>query len=413
MQLGFHFDQTRCTGCEACVVACKDWKDLPAGPAALLRIVPVEEGRFPALSLRFFPLACFHCARPVCVEECPTEALRKRPEDGVVVVDGELCLIGCRLCADACPYQAPQFASGGTARLCDLCADRRGPAQPPVCVAACPQRALDVAPLEKLQNRYNGDSRLRGFPDPGRTGPAILLRGKHAVWGGLDVNGVHDLGGMHGLGRVQREKDEPVFHAEWERNVFGISYVLGRAAGLLTTDEGRFARESMPPLHYLAARYYERSLYAMTRNLVQKGVITEEELDARAQLFRSSPGTRPPRTESPGLLEMVEQRMLRGRRSTERQVAEQPRFRVDDPVMTRNINPKGHTRLPRYARGKHAVIARLHGAFIFPDTYAHGLGENPQYVYSVRFDGQELWGAEAEPNTVVYLDLWESYLTPG
>lgn len=181
MQLGLYFDQTRCTGCQACVVACKDWKDLPAGPAALLRIVPLEEGCFPSVSLRFFPLACFHCARPACVDGCPTEALRKRPEDGVVVVVEDLCLVGCRLCADACPYQAPQFVGGGTARLCDLCADRRELGQQPVCVTACPQRALDFAPLEELRNRYNGDSRLRGFPDPDSTGPAILFRGRIVV----------------------------------------------------------------------------------------------------------------------------------------------------------------------------------------------------------------------------------------
>lgn len=181
MQLGFHFDQRRCTGCAACVVACKDWKDLPPGPAALLRIVPLEEGSFPALSLRLFPLACFHCARPACVEACPTEALRKRAADGVVVVDEELCLIGCRLCFDACPYQAPQFLAGGTARLCDLCLDRRQAGGQPVCVAACPQRALDVAPLDDLRSRYNGDTSVKGFPDPGRTGPAILFRGKKAL----------------------------------------------------------------------------------------------------------------------------------------------------------------------------------------------------------------------------------------
>ncbi|MBI2998638.1 MAG: 4Fe-4S dicluster domain-containing protein [Deltaproteobacteria bacterium] len=178
MQLAFYFDPTRCTGCEACVVACKDWKDIPAGGARLLRIVPVEEGRFPNVGLHFHPLGCFHCAEPPCVEACPTRAIHKRPEDGVVVVEEELCLSGCRRCLEACPYQAPQFIGEGPARLCDFCLDRWEIAEKPICVLACPQRALDAGPLEELRSRHGGGTRVKGFPDPGQTMPSILFRSK-------------------------------------------------------------------------------------------------------------------------------------------------------------------------------------------------------------------------------------------
>ena len=180
MQLGFYFDQTRCTGCDACVVACKDWKEIPAGPVALCRIVSREEGTFPNPSLSFYPSFCFHCARPACVEVCPTQAISKRPEDGVLVVTGDLCLAGCRLCLEACPYRIPQFADNGPARLCDLCLDRWEDGAKPICVVACPQRALDAGPLEELRSRYGGETRVKGFPDPGLTQPSVLFRDKKA-----------------------------------------------------------------------------------------------------------------------------------------------------------------------------------------------------------------------------------------
>ncbi len=178
MQLGFYFDQTRCTGCDACVVACKDWKDVPAGPAALLRIASLEEGSFPNPSVSFYPLFCFHCAEPPCVDACPTGAISKRPEDGVVVVSGDLCLAGCCLCLDACPYRIPQFADDGPARLCDLCLDRWEDGGKPICVVACPQRALDAGPLDELGSRYRGEAQVKGLPDPDLTKPSILFRGK-------------------------------------------------------------------------------------------------------------------------------------------------------------------------------------------------------------------------------------------
>lgn len=180
MQLGFYFDQTRCTGCDACVVACKDWKDIPAGSVALCRIASLEGGSFPKPSLSFHPMMCYHCARPPCVDACPTGAISKRPENGVVVVEGDLCLPGCRLCRDACSYHIPQFAADGPARLCDLCLDRWENGAKPACVLACPQRALDAGHLEELRSRYSGETRTKGFPDPDRTRPSILFRSKKA-----------------------------------------------------------------------------------------------------------------------------------------------------------------------------------------------------------------------------------------
>ena len=180
MQLGFYFDQTRCTGCQACVVACKDWKDIPAGPVALCRIASVENGSFPNPSLSFYPLLCYHCAQPPCVDTCPTGAISKQPDDGVVIVAGDLCLPGCRVCLDACPYRVPQFADDGPARICDLCMDRWEDGRKPICVDACPQRALDAGPIEEFRALHDGDPRVNGFPDSGETKASILFRGKKA-----------------------------------------------------------------------------------------------------------------------------------------------------------------------------------------------------------------------------------------
>jgi nitrile hydratase subunit beta len=225
------------------------------------------------------------------------------------------------------------------------------------------------------------------------------------------MNSVHDLGGMHGLGSVEREEKEPVFHSAWEKSVFAMNYAVTRT-GLIKTDEMRYARERMAPLHYLAARYYERTLHALEQNLLAKGIISAGELDARAEEFKRT-HPYPPRTENQELVDLAGKLLVRGRGIRRYELEAAPRFKPADPVVTKNIHPKGHTRLPRYARGKQGVIARVHGAYAFADTVASGLGDNPQYVYSVRFHGRELWGDDAEPNTVVFLDLWESYLEPA
>lgn len=223
------------------------------------------------------------------------------------------------------------------------------------------------------------------------------------------MDGVHDLGGMHGFGPVVREEHEPVFHAPWE----GTVYALMRAAlgqGLYNIDEMRHGIERMPPADYLRASYYERWLASIERNLVEKGILTPEEIAARAAYYREHPDAPLPQRAAPGLADRL---LAAHRASYRRPPTGTPRFAVGDRVVTRRMYPKGHTRLPRYARGKQGVIDHFHGYYVFPDTNAHGQGEQPQPLYSVRFAARELWADAADPQGQVYLDLWESYLEPA
>lgn len=225
------------------------------------------------------------------------------------------------------------------------------------------------------------------------------------------MDGVHDLGGMQGFGPVEREANEPVFHAAWEAAVLAMMRA-GGARGLFNIDEFRHGIERMAPADYLRASYYEKWLDGVSRLLVEKGVVGAQELAVRRAFFEAQPGAPataalsgplPPRPPSnPGWLQ-----------DAIRESGATPRFAPGDPVRTREMHPHGHTRLPRYARGKRGVVHRCHGIHVFPDTNAHGLGEQPQPLYSVRFDARELWGESAEPNQAVHIDLWESYLLPG
>jgi nitrile hydratase subunit beta len=225
------------------------------------------------------------------------------------------------------------------------------------------------------------------------------------------MNGAHDLGGVQGLGRIKREADEPVFHSSWEKSVFGMLWATF-GTGVYNLDEFRHGIERMHPVHYLTSRYYEHWLYTLERNLIAKGYVTAEELAARTRQFLDNPDAPAPRHDNPALAERLAQLASQGA-STSRQVDTTPRFRVGDHVVARNSHPTGHTRLARYIRGKRGVIAHVYEAYVFPDTNAHGRGEQAQYVYRVRFEGRELWGDTAEPNQVVYVDLWESYLQPA
>lgn len=225
------------------------------------------------------------------------------------------------------------------------------------------------------------------------------------------MDGVHDLGGMHGFGPVEWEPDEPPFHASWEAVMVAINEA-GRRRPLYNIDEFRHAIERMDPASYFARSYFERWLDGISRLLQEKGVVTAEQLDARTRFFLDHP-------DAPAAAAMPEAPRERsgqkhGAPATfRRTTTAPPHFAPGDPVITRNVHPRGHTRLPRYARGKSGVVDRVHGVFVFPDTNAHGRGEQPQAVYSVRFAGRELWGESAEPGQTVYLDLWESYLLPG
>jgi anaerobic dimethyl sulfoxide reductase subunit B (iron-sulfur subunit) len=167
MQYGFYFDQNRCTGCYTCVVACRDWHDVPAGPANWLRLKTIEKGKYPDLFVSFLPLACYHCHEPACVNACPTNAINKRGEDGIVTVDADTCMgkDSCGLCLEACPYDVPQFGAEENARMqkCDLCLDRLAEGNKPVCVEACPMWALDAGPMDELREKYGDIREAEGF----------------------------------------------------------------------------------------------------------------------------------------------------------------------------------------------------------------------------------------------------------
>jgi len=224
------------------------------------------------------------------------------------------------------------------------------------------------------------------------------------------VNGIHDMGGMHGFGPVEREPDEPVFHAGWEKRVWGLSRACV-AQRVFNQDEARHGIERMDPVAYLRSSYYERWLERTVRLLVEKGVLAPDELAARMRDLAARPAAPPPApadpTLGPRLLEA-----LRARPAF-RRPGPPGRFHVGDAVLTRRDQPGGHTRLPRYARGKRGVIDRIHGVYVFPDANAHGEGEAPHALYSVRFEAAELWGPSGQAAAPVLIDLWERYLEAG
>jgi anaerobic dimethyl sulfoxide reductase subunit B len=181
-QLAFHFDQTRCTGCYTCAVACKDWHDVPAGPASWMRVRTIEQGKFPDVFVSFLALACLHCANPACVPACPVNAISKRREDGIVLVNREECLgkDSCGLCLEACSYDAPQFGAEQNAKMqkCGFCLDRWAEGKPPICVAACPTRALDAGRLEEMEAKYGRIREAVGFLHDEKLQPSVLFKRK-------------------------------------------------------------------------------------------------------------------------------------------------------------------------------------------------------------------------------------------
>lgn len=172
MQRGFYIDLSRCTGCHACEVACKQWNDLPprvpgqTGPH-YRRVVAIEGGRYPNPARSSVSLSCMHCAKPACMAVCPTGAITKRAEDGIVVVDQNKC-IGCRYCTMACPFGAPQFGEDGTMQKCDYCLDRLAQGMEPACVAACPGGALHAGTMVELAKvaAQKVATKLVGATDP-------------------------------------------------------------------------------------------------------------------------------------------------------------------------------------------------------------------------------------------------------
>jgi nitrile hydratase len=218
------------------------------------------------------------------------------------------------------------------------------------------------------------------------------------------MNGPHDLGGQMGFGPVAPEKNEPYFHAEWEKRALGLTLSCGAFRGW-NIDESRHARENIPPANYLAASYYEVWTRALEVLLERHGFVEAAEIDAG---HKQTDGTVPKRILK---ADMVAEVLAKGG-PCDRAVETAPRFASGDKVRTKNFNPATHTRLPRYARAKTGIVEAVQGSFVFPDDNAHGKGENPQWVYTVVFDGGEIWGEGADPSLTVSIDAWESYLEP-
>jgi nitrile hydratase beta subunit len=219
------------------------------------------------------------------------------------------------------------------------------------------------------------------------------------------VDGIHDLGGMHGFGAVDRAGDDgqPRFHAPWEGRVVGM-FLLTLLRGWYNIDAWRHGIECLDPVVYLRAPYFERWRRSLEAQLVRAGVIGPAELAARVEALRRGrepapalPAPAAPAPPTPGYL---------------REPGSEPRFAVGDAVRPRNLHPRGHTRLPRYVRGRPGRVVHVRPGFVFPDSNARGEGERPQWLYNVRFEAAELWSGSAEANSAVHLDLFESYLAP-
>lgn len=214
------------------------------------------------------------------------------------------------------------------------------------------------------------------------------------------MNGIHDMGGLQDMGSVRPEKHEPVFHAAWEGRAFAMWWAVD---GGWSSAAYRYQKELIPPAEYLRISYYERVIIGLVALMLQSGMVTHAELESGIP----SRGTTKPKSVLTAA--EVAPMLAKGSPAT-LSLAVAAQWHVGQRVRARNINPVGHTRLPRYTRGKSGTIERDYGVFAFPDTEAQGLGEKPQHVYSVRFTARELWGTQASQYDSVYVDMWDDYL---
>jgi nitrile hydratase subunit beta len=215
------------------------------------------------------------------------------------------------------------------------------------------------------------------------------------------MNGVHDMGGMQGFGPVEPEENEPVFHAPWEGRALAMNRTMG-ALGLWNIDIGRFSREQLPPEVYLGSSYYRKWILGLEDLVVQYGLVGEDELAAGHALH-------PPAAVKPKVT-VGEAPKLLSRGSFERPATAPARFKAGDRVRMKNMHPEGHTRLPRYVRGHVGTIECVRGCHVFPDAVVAGRGEEPDWLYTVVFDGRELWGENGDPTLKVSVEAWEPYL---
>jgi nitrile hydratase beta subunit len=218
------------------------------------------------------------------------------------------------------------------------------------------------------------------------------------------MNGVHDMGGMQGFGPVEPEENEPVFHAPWEGRALAMNRTMG-ALGLWNIDIGRFSREQLPPEVYLGSSYYRKWILGLEDLVVQYGLVGEDELAAGHALH-------PPAAVKPKVT-VGEAPKLLSRGSFERPATAPARFKAGDRVRMKNMHPEGHTRLPRYVRGHVGTIECVRGCHVFPDAVVAGRGEEPDWLYTVVFDGRELWGENGDPTLKVSVEAWEPYLDPA
>lgn len=216
------------------------------------------------------------------------------------------------------------------------------------------------------------------------------------------MDGAHDMGGAKGFGPVVPEPNEPVFHGDWERRAFALTVAMSRPGGW-NIDMSRFARENRPPADYLSKSYFQIWLAGLETLMIERGLVTREEIKAGKVLSPPKPNvnTMAPQDVVP---------IIRRGASTERKPTAPALFAVGETVRMKNIHPPTHTRLPQYVRGHLGTIELNHGAHVFADLNSLGVGENPQWLYTVRFDGPELWGADGDPSLSVSVDAWESYL---
>jgi anaerobic dimethyl sulfoxide reductase subunit B (iron-sulfur subunit) len=194
MQMGFYFDQSRCTGCYTCCVACKDWNDIPAGPVNFRKVTSREWGRYPEVKLAYLSLSCNHCGNPRCAQACPASAITKREEDGIVLIDRDICLGSdvCGMpCKQACPYGVPQFGIEENPRMqmCHFCLDRLKENKKPACVDSCPVRALDAGPLDELRKKYGQGKEAEGFSYSEETMPSIIVKPRYTNIKGSKIRG--------------------------------------------------------------------------------------------------------------------------------------------------------------------------------------------------------------------------------
>ena len=216
------------------------------------------------------------------------------------------------------------------------------------------------------------------------------------------MNSAHDLGGMMGFGAIENDPADPNFHAEWEKRVLALTLAAG-ATGSWNIDTSRHARESLPPAHYLSSSYYRIWLDGLEKLLLNTGLVNEQELAEGKQLIPPKPIARVLRAD--GVLPA----MMAGS-PYDRTTETEQKFAAGDVVTAKNIHPKTHTRIPRYVRGKQGVIDKIHGCHVFPDSNSQGLGEDPQWLYCVKFTACEIWGADHSAKDLIFVDMWEPYL---